>query len=436
MLTLQRCLAGHPKNSGFDTFGRFYLRLAVILLLVNTQVASEQAYPKGCVNKDSSYYDYEKSNFPPNDILKKSPDDFMLLRRLGAGKFSDVFEAVDVSESRRVSLVSSTTPSMNIDPKNIVALKCLKPVAERKVKRELLVLKHASKLPNLVRLRALVVPSTFFDADKRLRLQEMPSLALEHAGLQSTWFCHKASENSYLSMDEIRFFLYHLLVALDFLHASGIMHRDVKPRNVLIDTFNKSLMLIDLGLADFYLPDTQYNVRVASRHYKAPELLLGNQNYDYCVDLWGVGCILAGLLFRREPFFRGKDNLDQLGTIMAVLGTSDLERYISNHHLEVSPETRSLINLYTANGYKKRKSWKEILSVSLSTKHDKQRDAAINPPPILDQQSLDLLSKLLVYDHSLRLTAKQAMQHPFFDSVRTRVNKQIQEQLLQLHSAK
>jgi casein kinase II subunit alpha len=65
------------------------------------------------------------------------------------------------------------------------------------------------------------------------------------------------------------------------------------------------LMLLDLGLADFYLPNTRYNVRVASRHYKSPELLIGYQYYDYCVDMWPVGCILAGLLFRREPFFRG-----------------------------------------------------------------------------------------------------------------------------------
>ena len=106
------------------------------------------------------------------------------------------------------------------------------------------------------------------------------------------------------------------------------MHRDVKPRNILISrsacfpqlierdsegsTHSRNgsskgapLMLIDLGLADFYLPNTRYNVRVASRHYKSPELLINYQFYDYSVDMWPVGCILAGLLFRKEPFFRG-----------------------------------------------------------------------------------------------------------------------------------
>lgn len=86
------------------------------------------------------------------------------------------------------------------------------------------------------------------------------------------------------------------------------MHRDVKPRNVLINRERNNeqpLMLIDLGLADFYLPNTRYNVRVASRHYKSPELLIGYEYYDYAIDMFGVGCILAGLLLRREPFFRG-----------------------------------------------------------------------------------------------------------------------------------
>jgi serine/threonine protein kinase len=79
------------------------------------------------------------------------------------------------------------------------------------------------------------------------------------------------------------------------------------------------LVLIDFGLADFYLPNKSYNVRVASRHYKAPELLLGFEYYDYGIDMWGVGCILAGLLFRREPFFRGRDNTDQLGELRFII---------------------------------------------------------------------------------------------------------------------
>lgn len=134
----------------------------------------------------------------------------------------------------------------------------------------------------------------------------MPSLVLLHAGRDSQWLSH-GNDGTYLSDYEIRYYLCHLLIALDALHSRGIMHRDVKPRNVLINrgASQSPLMLIDLGLADFYLPNTRYNVRVASRHYKSPELLIGYEYYDYAIDMWGVGCVLGGLLLRREPLFRG-----------------------------------------------------------------------------------------------------------------------------------
>jgi casein kinase II subunit alpha len=206
---------------------------------------------------------------------------------------------------------TTSTSTKTIDPRRLVVLKCLKPVSERKIKRELLVLQHASQLPNLARLLAVVVPSDYLEGrnNKKYQLQSMPSLVLEHAGVEAQWLCHAKDHHEYstnlLTLEEICYFLYHLLVGLDHLHAAGIMHRDVKPRNVLIDRNRRSLMLIALGLADFFVPQTKYNVHVASRHYKSPQLLLGYESYDYAIDMWGVGCILAGLLLRREPFFRG-----------------------------------------------------------------------------------------------------------------------------------
>lgn len=118
-----------------------------------------------------------------------------------------------------------------------------------------------------------------------------------------------------------------LLKALDYTHSKGIMHRDIKPANVLIDHSRRQLKLIDWGLADFYFPGKEYPVRVATRFYKGPELLCDIRDYDYSLDIWGVGCMLAAFLFRKQVFFRGEDELDQLVKISKVLGTDDLYAY-------------------------------------------------------------------------------------------------------------
>jgi casein kinase II subunit alpha len=187
-------------------------------------------------------------------------------------------------------------------------------------------------------------------------------------------------------------------------------------------------MLIDLGLADFYLPNQNYNVRVASRHYKAPELLLGNEFYDYGIDMWGLGCILAGLLLRREPLFRGKDNVDQLGKIVAVLGSKDLFKYVQKYSLRLSNDLNKVIRKYSVrnNPSGQRKPWLSLMATEnvAAQKNGGSRESAPNPVP--SPEGMNLLDQLLVYDHETRLTAREAMMHPFFDDVRAIVTVEVQ----------
>mmetsp|Transcript_18548 Transcript_18548/g.21411 ORF Transcript_18548/g.21411 Transcript_18548/m.21411 type:complete len:465 (+) Transcript_18548:125-1519(+) len=438
---------------------------------------ASRAYPVGCSHEPPAFYDYDSYPFPPTNLPVRSHDDFALLRRLGAGKFSDVFEAVEMTQSGM-----ERSREDEIAPGSLCVIKCLKPVSERKIKRELLVLSHASELPSLARLRAVVVPESYKNdngknkSDEKKDEGKMPSLVLEHAGPNSRWFSHgtgcdpsslpsqastgkEHNSNSHcieeepyhLTEYEIKYYLFHLLVALDCLHSRGIMHRDVKPRNVLInrrwpppnvdggslyDDDAQPLMLIDLGLADFYLPNQRYNVRVSSRHYKAPELLLGNEYYDYGVDMWGVGCILAGLLLRREPMFRGKDNVDQLGQIVSILGKQDLLKYCDQYGIQLSKELETVVQKYHLknNPMGIRKSWLTLLgsgtSKPLLGKNLKIEDSTC---PVPSREGLHLLDKLLVYNHDERLTAREAMMHPFFDQVRDLVRKEVQTRWAKEH---
>eukprot|EP01015_Nassula_variabilis_P000836 TRINITY_DN10463_c0_g1_i3.p1 TRINITY_DN10463_c0_g1~~TRINITY_DN10463_c0_g1_i3.p1 ORF type:complete len:214 (+),score=35.29 TRINITY_DN10463_c0_g1_i3:66-707(+) len=196
---------------------------------------------------------------------------------------------------------------------------------------------------------------------------------------------------------DVRYYMYEILKALDYCHSMGIMHRDVKPHNIMIDHKTRQLRLIDWGLAEFYLPGTEYNVRVASRYFKGPELLLDYQSYDYSLDMWSLGAMFAGIIFKKEPFFRGNDNYDQLEKINKVLGTQELNNYIEKYNIEVDPKYEEIL------GEHSKKPW----SVFINADNEQ----------FCKPDALDFLSKLLVYDHAERILPKEAMKHPYFDQV-------------------
>ncbi|GMF88370.1 unnamed protein product [[Candida] boidinii] len=177
----------------------------------------------------------------------------------------------------------------------------------------------------------------------------------------------------------------------------GIMHRDVKPHNVMIDHQKKKLRLIDWGLAEFYHQNVEYNVRVASRYFKGPELLVDYRLYDYSLDMWSFGATLASIIFKREPFFHGKSNTDQLVQIARVLGTDDLYKYLKKYNLTLGPEYEDL-------GYFIKRPWHRFIN---ELNH-----------PFVNEEVIDFIDKLLRYDHEERLTAKEAMAHPWLAEIR------------------
>jgi casein kinase II subunit alpha len=272
---------------------------------------------------------------------------------------------------------------VNVSNNTKCVVKILKPVNKKKIKREIKILQNLCGGKNIIKLLDVV----------RDPQSKTPSLVFEH--INNTDF---KTLYPTLTDYDIRYYLHELLKALDFCHSQGIMHRDVKPHNVMIDHEKKQLRLIDWGLAEFYHPGREYNVRVASRYFKGPELLVDLQDYDYALDMWSLGCMLASMIFRKEPFFHGHDNTDQLVRIAKVLGTDDLFEYLDNYDLELNPQFNGLL------AHHARKPWNKFITP------DNQH--------LVSDEAMDFLDKLLRYDHQERLTAQEAMAHPYFALVR------------------
>merc|ERR1712072_885868 len=301
-------------------------------------------------------------------------DDYELIKKLGRGKYSEVFEGVNANNEEKC------------------VVKILKPVKKRKIKREIKILQNLCGGKNIIKLLDAV----------RDPQSKTPSLVFEH--VNNTDF-----KVLYPTFDDIdvRYYISEVLKALDFCHSVGIMHRDVKPHNIMIDHEKRKLRLIDWGLAEFYHPGTEYNVRVASRYFKAPELLVDYKMYDYSTDLWSLGCMFAGLIFRKEPFFHGHDNTDQLVRIVRVLGSDELEAYLAKYNIKLGRQFDGVI------GRNQRKPWPSFITPRCEA--------------LTSASALDFCDKLLRYDHQERPTAKEAMAHPYFEAVRALETEEAQK---------
>lgn len=221
-------------------------------------------------------------------------------------------------------------------------------------------------------------------------------------------------EKVYRHFDDLtaRRYLFDLLRALDYTHAQGLMHLDMKPNNTLYNPDTGVLRLIDWGFAAFYFPGAKLARWPGTRTTKAPELFLHYRYYDYAVDMWSFGCIVGSIILKRYPMFpceRHTDkiewNKNQLYTIVRYLGTEDYVAFCRKFgakmpFLKIFPPKYFKYN----NCRAKRLNWATL--VTEANRHLAGPDA------------LDLLDRILVYDPEVRLTAAEALQHPYFDPVR------------------
>ncbi|KAM0700033.1 hypothetical protein Q7P36_000244 [Cladosporium allicinum] len=187
---------------------------------------------------------------------------------------------------------------------------------------------------------------------------------------------------------EVKLYIYQLFRSLAYIHSQGICHRDIKPQNLLLDPNSGILKLCDFGSAKILVENEPNVSYICSRYYRAPELIFGATNYTTKIDVWSTGCVMAELMLG-QPLFPGESGIDQLVEIIKVLGTP----------------TRDQIRTMNPN-------------------YMEHKFPQIKPHPFnkvfrkADPNAIDLISKLLEYTPTQRLSAIEAMVHPFFDELR------------------
>uniref|UniRef100_A0A1B6FDU2 Protein kinase domain-containing protein n=2 Tax=Cicadellinae TaxID=33370 RepID=A0A1B6FDU2_9HEMI len=200
---------------------------------------------------------------------------------------------------------------------------------------------------------------------------------------------HYSKSKQTIPISFIKLYMYQLFRSLAYIHSLGICHRDIKPQNLLLDPETGVLKLCDFGSAKHLVkgePNVSY---ICSRYYRAPELIFGAIDYTTKIDVWSAGCVLAELLLG-QPIFPGDSGVDQLVEIIKVLGTPTREQI-----REMNPN-------YTEFKFPQIKS------------HPWQKVFRARTPA----EAIDLVSRLLEYTPSSRISPLQACAHNFFDELR------------------
>ncbi|XP_047641548.1 mitogen-activated protein kinase 15 isoform X1 [Phacochoerus africanus] len=294
---------------------------------------------------------------------------YLLKRRLGKGAYGIVWKALDRRTGEVVAIKKIFDAFRN------------KTDAQRTF-REIMLLQEFGDHPNIIRLLDVIQAEN--DRDIYLVFESMDTDL--NAVLRKGTLLRDAHK---------RYIFYQLLRATKFIHSGRVIHRDQKPANVLLDA-SCSVKLCDFGLARSLSglsegPEGQALTEyVATRWYRAPEVLLSSSWYTPGVDMWSLGCILGEML-RGRPLFPGTSTLHQLELILEAVPPPSEE------------ELLALGSGYSASVLQR-----------LAARPRQTLDALL--PPDTPPEALDLLRRLLVFAPDKRLSAAQALEHPYVES--------------------
>ncbi|KAF6001479.1 hypothetical protein F1559_001826 [Cyanidiococcus yangmingshanensis] len=264
---------------------------------------------------------------------------FRRLEVLGQGTYGTVYKALDLQTNRLVALKKTT---LSNDDEGIPATTL----------REVSILRALSDCENIVKLIDVI------HAESRGR-RPLLYLVFEYAeGDLKQYMNRHRGRGKGLPLKQAKCFAYQLLLGLHFCHLRGVMHRDLKPQNILVTNQDRTVKLADFGLGRaFCIPVGKYTHEVVTLWYRAPEILLGTRCYSTPVDVWSVGCILAEMI-----------------RVVELRDWHDFPQWKARPLIQILPD--------------------------------------------LGETGCALLSEMLRLDPSRRITAAEALRHPFFDDVR------------------
>ncbi|KAH0742842.1 hypothetical protein KY290_030835 [Solanum tuberosum] len=296
-----------------------------------------------------------------NGWLPRSVDTFNKIDKIGQGTYSNVYIACDCLLNKFVALKKVRFD--NFDPESV-----------KFMAREIIILRRLGDHPNVIKLEGLAISKMNYSLYLVFECMEYDLKAIqEHKGVK-------------FSEPEIKCYMNQLLKGLDHCHSRGILHRDVKTSNLLVDK-DGILKLADFGLSTFFDPEQSMPLtsKIVTLWYRPPELLLGSNSYGVGVDLWGVGCVL-GELFTGKPIMPGKTEVDQLHKIFKLCGSP-------------SDDFWKKSKLPNAKIFKPIEPYRRIL---YTTFHD------------LPAAAVELMDTLLSIEAEYRGTAAHALQNEFF----------------------
>eukprot|EP00824_Muranothrix_gubernata_P011522 TRINITY_DN24975_c0_g1_i1.p1 TRINITY_DN24975_c0_g1~~TRINITY_DN24975_c0_g1_i1.p1 ORF type:complete len:389 (+),score=81.33 TRINITY_DN24975_c0_g1_i1:90-1256(+) len=310
---------------------------------------------------------------------------YTLIKPIGHGAYGVVCSAKDNERGEKVAIKKITKAFEHLTD-------------TKRTLREIRLLTHFQH-ENIIAIRDILKPQSYEDFEDVYIVSELMDTDLHQI----------ITSPQPLTDDHCQYFLYQILRGLKYIHSANVLHRDLKPSNLLLNG-NCDLKICDFGLARIIAASQETSSQnsfvmteyVATRWYRAPEIMLSFRDYDTAIDVWSVGCIFAELL-GRKPLFPGRDYIHQLNLITNIIGTP-------------SEEDITFIENDKARRY--------ILSLPHKAKVPFQQLY-----PNANPHAIDLLEKMLLFDPSRRITVTGALEHPYLTALHDPTDEPIATEL-------